>query len=150
MAKSNFSLEFEGFKDLAADIDNLGGTYLKTAVDNALTASKDYLNDAVDAAMDQSRYNFNRGQGYSRGRAKESLNKVRNIPVEWEGTVAKAYVGVNLRDAMEAQFIIYGTPHMAADTNLRNAIKGKGKYKKEVSRIQLEEFNKVIEEALRQ
>ena len=49
---------------------------------------------------------------------------------------------------LEVQFLIYGTPHLAADTNLRNAIKVKGKYKKEVSKIQLEEFTKVIGGAL--
>ena len=148
MAKNNFSLNFDGFLDLAKDIDNLGEGYLKKAVDNALTASKDYVNDAVDDAMTKSRYHFERGQGYSRGRVKASLEKVRKMPVEWQGTVAKAYIGVNLRDAIEFAFVIYGTPHMTADTNLRNAVKVKGKYKKEVSKIQLEEFNKLIEEAL--
>ena len=148
MAKNNFSLNFDGFLKLAEDIDNLGEGYLKKAVDNAFTASKDYVNNSVAEAMSKSRYHFDRGQGYSRGRAKASLEKVRNMPVEWQGTTAKAYIGVSLRDALEMQFLIYGTPHIQADTNLRNAIKVKGKYKKEVSKIQLEEFNKVIEEAL--
>lgn len=148
MAKTNFSLNFDGFLKLAEDIDNLGNGYLKQAVDNAFTASKDYVNNAVADAMASSRYNFDRGQGYSRGKAKASLEKVKNMPVEWDGSVASAYIGVRLRDALEVNFLIYGTPHLAADTNLRNAIKVKGKYKKEVSKIQLEEFNKVIEEAL--
>lgn len=149
MAKTNFSLNFDGFLDLAADIDNLGNGYLKQAVDNALTASKDYLNNAAAEAMAKSRYNFERGQGYSRGKAKASLEFVKNMPIDWDGSVASAYVGVRLRDALEVQFLIYGTPHIAADTNLRNVLKAKGKYKKEVSKIQLEEFNKVIEEALK-
>ena len=63
MAKTNFSLDFDGFLDLAADIDNLGNGYLKQAVDNALTASKNYLNNAAADAMAKSRYNFERGQG---------------------------------------------------------------------------------------
>lgn len=148
MAKTNFSLDFDGFLKLAEDIDNLGNGYLKKAVDNAFTASKDYINNAVADAMEQSKYNFDRGQGYSRGKAKASLSKVSNMPVEWQGTTARAFIGVSMRDALEVQFLIYGTPHIAADTNLRNAIKVKGKYKKEVSKIQLDEFNKVIEEAL--
>lgn len=148
MPKTNFSLNFDGFLDLAADIDNLGNGYLKQAVTNAFTASKDYVNSAVDEAMSQSRYNFERGQGYSRGKAIKSLDFVRNMPVEWDGSIASAYIGVRLRDALEVQFLIYGTPHLTADTKLRNAIKVKGKYKKEVSKIQLEEFTKVIEEAL--
>ena len=148
MPKTNFSLNFDGFLDLARELDELGNGYLKKAVDNAFTASKDYVNNAVDEAMSKSRYHFERGQGYSRGKAGLSLAFVRDMPVEWQGTTATAFIGVSLRDALEMQFIIYGTPHMQADTNLRNAIKVKGKYKKEVSKIQLEEFNKVIEEAL--
>ena len=127
MAKTKFDLNFDGFLDLANDIDNLGNGYLKKAVDNAFTASKDYVNSAVDKAMDASPYHFSRGQGYSRGKAGMSLAVVRDMPVEWDGSVASAYIGVRLRDALEMQFIIYGTPHMAADTNLRNAIKVKGK-----------------------
>jgi len=148
MPKTNFDLNFDGFLDLAADLDNLGNGYLKKAVDNAFTASKDYVNGAVDAAMESSFYNFKRGQGYSRGKAGTSLAVVRAMPVEWNGSVASAYIGVRLRDALEVTFLIYGTPHLAADVNLRNAIKVKGKYKKEVSKIQLEEFTKVIKEAL--
>jgi hypothetical protein len=88
------------------------------------------------------------GKGYSRGKAKRSLSLVKTMPVEWSGTVAKAYVGVRLRDALEVQFIIHGAPHTPKDTNLYNAIKVKGKHKKKVEEIQKEEFNKVIEEAL--
>lgn len=148
MAKTKFDLNFDGFLDLAADLDNLGEGYLKKAVDNAFTASKDYINNAVDEAMEKSPYNFKRGQGYSRGKAGMSLAVVRDMPLEWQGNTVKAYIGVNSRDALEVLFLIYGTPHIAADTNLRNAIKVKGKYKKEVSKIQLNEFTKVIEEAL--
>ena len=148
MAKTNFSLNFDGFLDLAADLDNLGNGYLKQAVTNAFTASKNYLNSAVDEAMEKSPYHFSRGQGYSRGKAGTSLAVVRDMPVEWDGSIASAFIGVRLRDALEVQFLIYGTPHLAADINLRNAIKAKGKYKKEVSKIQLEEFTKVIEGAL--
>lgn len=148
MAKTKFDLNFDGFLDLAADLDNLGNDYLKKAVDNAFTASKDYINNAVDEAMEKSPYNFKRGQGYSRGKAGMSLAVVRDMPLEWQGNTVKAYIGVNSRDALEVLFLIYGTPHIAADTNLRNAIKVKGKYKKEVSKIQLNEFTKVIEEAL--
>lgn len=149
MPKTKFDLNFDGFLDLAADIDNLGNGYLQQAVTNAFTASKDYVNNAVDEAMEKSPYHFSRGQGYSRGKAGMSLAVVRDMPVEWDGSVASAYIGVRLRDALEVTFLIYGTPHLAADTNLRNAIKVKGKYKKEVSKIQLEEFTKVIEEALK-
>jgi hypothetical protein len=151
VAKNNFSLNFDGFIDYAKQLGQLGEGYLQQAVDNAFNASKEYVNNEVAKAMDTSRYNFD-GTGYSRGKAKRSLSLVKTLPVEWTGTVAKAYVGVRLRDALEVQFIIHGVtgnPHMPKDTNLYNAIKVKGKHKKKVEEIQKEEFNKVIEEALR-
>lgn len=149
MAKNNgFSLNFDGFLDLAREIDNLGEDALKKAVDNALTASKDYVNNEVLKAMDASKYHFDK-TNYSKGKAKASLVKISNMPVKWTGTTAKAYIGVDLNDALEVAFIIYGTPHMKKDTKLYNAIKVKGNIKKEVEKIQKEEFNKVIEEALK-
>ena len=147
MAKQGFSLNFDGFLDLAEEVDRLGEGYLKKAVDNAFAASKEYVNNEVSKAMDNSRYNFD-GTGYSQGKAKASLKEVEKMPVEWTGTVAKAYVGVRTRDALEVLFLGYGTPHLAADPKLINAIKVKGKVKKEVEKIQQEEFIKVIEEAL--
>lgn len=147
MPKNNFSLNFDGFLDLVRDIENLGDGYLQKAVDNAFNASKEYVNSEVSKAMDNSRYNFD-GTGYSQGKAKASLKEVAKLPVEWSGFVAKAYVGVRTRDALEVLFLGYGTPHLTADTKLINAIKVKGKVKKEVERIQKEEFNKVIEEGL--
>lgn len=148
MAKNNFSLNFDGFMDYAKQLGELGGDKLQKAVDNAFTASKDFVNAEVDKAMDASKYNFD-GTGYSKRKAKKSLEEVSKMPVEWTGTTAKAYVGVRTRDALEVLFLAYGTPHLAADNKLLNAIKVKGKVKQRVEEIQKEEFNKVIEEALR-
>ena len=147
MAKNKFSLNFDGFLDLAREVSELGDEALKKAVDNAFTVSKDYVNNEVAKAMEQSRYNFD-GTGYSRGKAKASLEEVAELDVTWNGTVAEAYIGVKTKEALEVLFLSYGTPHIAADTKLLNAIKVKGKVKKEVERIQQEEFTKVIEEAL--
>lgn len=146
MAKG-FSLDFDGFLDLAEQISELGDEHLRAAVENAFTASKDYVNGEVSKAMDDSRYNFD-GTGYSRGRAKASLNEVAQMPVEWSGTVATANIGVKTSDALEVLFLAHGTPHLAGDKKLLNAIKVKGKVREKVSQIQQEEFNKVIEEAL--
>ena len=148
MAKNNFSLNFDGFMDLAREIDSLGEGYLKQAVENAFTKSKDYVNDEIEKAMASSRYNFERGQGYSQGRIKASFNEVRKMPVEWNGTVATAYIGSSVSDALEIVYLIYGSPNTPKDTKLHNAFKVKGKIKKEVERIQMEEFQKVIQEAM--
>lgn len=147
MARNKFDLNFDGFLDLAREIDSLGEGLLQKAVDNAFTASKDFVNAEIERAMDASPYNFD-GQGYSKGESKKSLNEVKAMPVEWNGTVAKAKSGVDLKDAPQAIILAYGSPHHSGDKKLLNALKVKGKVRKEVDRIQAEEFNKVMEEAL--
>lgn len=146
MAKTKFSVDFKGFLDLAREIDELGEGYLKKATENALTKSKEYVNEQVIDALEKSPYNF-KGTGRSHGITKKSAEKVASIPLEWQGTMAIDYVGVSWYDAPEATLLAYGTPHIKGDTNLKNALKVKGKVRKEVSRIQQEEFMKVLKEA---
>lgn len=147
MARNKFDLNFDGFLDFARDLDALGEGYLQKAVDNAFTATKNFVNAEVEKAMDSSPYHFD-GQGYSKGESKKSLEEVKAKPVEWNGTVATAKAGVNLSEAPQAIILAYGTPHSAGDKKLLNALKVKGNIRKEVDRIQAEEFNKVMEEAL--
>jgi hypothetical protein len=149
MARQKFSLNFDGFLEYANKVDQLGKGYLKTATENALTKSKDYINSAISQAMDASPYHFNREPGSrSKGTAKKSLKETASLPVEWEGSVAYAYIGADLKVAPEEIILAMGSPHIRADVNLRKAIKAKGKYGKESARIQQEEFAKVIEEGL--
>ena len=154
MGKNKFSLDFDDFLKLADQVDRLGDGYLKQATENALRKSSDYVNQEVLNAMNKSKYSFTAGQGGSKGRAKESLQKVSQMPIKWEGTKAFAYIGVDLSEATEVIFLMNGTtlngnPHIKADTKLKNAIKVKGKVKKKASEIQKEEFTKVIEEAMK-
>ena len=151
MAKSykggKFGINFDGFLDFARKIDEAGGDNLKRATENALKASKEYVDAEIVKAMDTSPYSFNRGEHYSTGRARASAEEVSNMPIEWEGTVAKAFIGVNVEKAPEALILASGgNPHLRADTKLRNALKVKGKVRAEVNRIQQEEFQKVISE----
>lgn len=147
MAKNKFSLNFDGFLDYAKRVDELGEGKLKEAVDNALTKSKDYANQQVMEAIEMSPYNFD-GTGRSTGRTKETSEEVEKMPVEWNGTVAKAFSGVSWYDAPEAIILAYGTPHIKGDARLLNAIKCKGPIAKEVAKIQQEEFSKVIQEGM--
>ena len=154
MGKNKFSLDFDNFLKLADQVDRLGDGYLKLATENALRKSTDYVNQEVENAMNKSKYSFTAGQGGSKGRARESLEKVSQMPIKWEGTKAFAYIGVDLSEATEVIFLMNGTtlngnPHIKADTKLKNAIKVKGKVKKKASEIQKEEFTKVIEEAMK-
>lgn len=146
MAKNKFSIDFEGFLDYAEQIDKLGSEYLKKATDNALIKSKDYVNQEVIKAMNSSKYNFN-GGGRSHGQAKKSAEEVAKIPVTWTGTVAEAVAGVSWYEAPEATLLAYGTPHIKGDTKLLNALKCKGSVRKEMSKIQQQEFIKVLQEA---
>lgn len=146
MGKNNFSLNFDGFLDYAKQLDEMGQSYLKQATENALVKSKDYANEQIINAMNSSRFNFS-GSGRSTGKAKASVEQVQSKPIEWNGTIAKAYIGADLKVAPETIILALGTPHIKGDTNLKNALKVKGKYRKEMSLIQQQEFFKVIEEA---
>lgn len=144
MAKKNFALKFDDFLDYAKELDQINEKYLKKAVNNALVKTKDYLNSESLKAMDTSKFDFNRT-----GESKEALAKIEAMPIEWDGYTAKVFVGVDIAEAPQALILaLKGTPHHAADKNLYNAMKGKGKYRKEVDKIQQEEFFKVMQEAL--
>lgn len=148
MAKG-FSLDFGGFLDYAEELDKLGGSdALLNATIKALDESKKYVNNAVKEAMDSSEYNFD-GTGYSKEEARKSLDEISRIPVMVEGTVVKAYTGVDLAVTPEVIILaVEGAPNRAKDTKLSNAVKVKGKIRKEVDKIQEQIFNEAIKEAL--
>ena len=149
MAKGKFSLDFSGFLNLAERISEAGGeAALKKATENALAKSAEIANAEVEKAMNKSRYSFTSGVKGSKGRARKSAAKVAAAPVKWDGTAASAQIGVDLAEAPEVAILIYGTPHIKADTQLKNAIKVKGKVRKMVDEAQAVEFNAVINEIM--
>lgn len=149
MAKSKFALDFDGFLDLAARVSEAGGDEaLKRATENALSKSKDIANEEVARAMEKSRYSFTAGVKGSKGRAKKSAAEIAETPVSWEGTTAAARIGVSLAAAPEVAILMHGSPHIAPDTALKNAVKVKGKVRKRVDEVQAAEFNKVLSEIM--
>lgn len=149
MGKSKFSLDFDGFLDLAARISEAGGEEaLKKATENALEKSAAIANAEVEQAMNKSRYSFTSGVKGSKGRARQSAADVAAAPVTWEGTQASAKIGVSLSEAPEVAILMHGTPHIKPDTALRNAIKVKGKVRKKVDEAQAAEFNAVMREIM--
>lgn len=149
MAKNNFSLNFDGFLDLAERISEAGGeAALKRATENALSKSKDIANAEVLAAMEKSRYSFTAGEKGSKGRAESSAKKTAAEPVKWDGTTATAFIGVDLSEAPEVAILMHGSPHIAPDNALKNAVKVKGKVRKKVDEVQAAEFNKVMNEIM--
>ena len=152
MAKAKFGLDFDGFLEYAEQLDKMGEVLLKQATENAMAKSKDYANESIREAMDKSPYNFKKGgtnyagRKYATGKAEQSLASVSAKQVKWQGNECISYIGADLKDAPEAIILALGTPKLKPDRNLNNALKVKGKYRKEASRIQQEEFLKVIKE----
>lgn len=138
-----FSLDFSGFLDLAESIDELGkGDTLLTVVTEAIQETKDLVNGECEKAMASSKYSFDEGNKYSQGKAKASLEKVKKMPVEVSGSIVTGYAGFDLADAPEVLMIAYGAPHTPKDNKLYNAIKVKGRVKKDVEKLQSDIFAK--------
>lgn len=136
---SKFSIEFEQFKQLEKQLENLAGMDgVIEATENALKATDDYVTKEVDKAVVSSKFNFDRT-----GNTKSSID--REIKVEWSGTVASAKDGFTIsKGGLPSIFLMYGTPKIKPDTNLKNAAKGQGIHRDKINKIQQEEFNKVI------
>ena len=143
-----FSLDFNGFLDLAEDISNISNETLLEATAKALDESRKLVNIEIGKAMKASPYSFKKGEKYSQGHARESLIEIAEKPIEISGTEVTAYAGFNLENAPEVLALAYGTPNLAKDTKLYNAIKVKGKVKKQVDQLQEAIFNEALKEAL--
>lgn len=141
-----FAIDYNGFLDVAEELSKTyGDEALLQATVQALDETRNYVNAEMENAMKSSKYSFDKGVAFSQGAAKKSLEKVKNMPVEINGTEVTAYAGVDLEEAPEILMLAYGTPHLAKDKNLYNAIKVKGKVKNEVVKIQAEVFRKALE-----
>lgn len=149
MAKG-FSLDFNGFLDLAEDISNISDDLLLDATVKALDESRKIVNIEVGKAMKNSKFSFKKGEKYSQGDARASLIEVSKMPIEVNGTEVVAYAGIDLEKAPEALILaVAGSPHESADKKLYNAIKVKGSVRKQIDRVQKNIFNNVLEEALK-
>lgn len=131
---------FKGFEDLAAEVDRSDGD-LQTAVDEALTETAKYIQGQVTSAA--APYAAKGRKGYATGRMYGSI--IEDGLVTWNGHVAEVGTGFALNESSgwHSIFVMYGTPRMAKDTKVYNAIKG-AKTKKEIERIQQEIMQKYI------
>lgn len=141
-----FSLDFKGFLDFAEEIDNLGKDgMLLAVVEDTIRYTKDFINSECEQALNNSKYSFDEGEKYSQGKARASLEKVKKMPVEVNGTEVTGYAGFDLADAPEVLPLAYGTPHLAKDKALYNAIKVKGGVKKKVEKLQSDIFKSAFD-----
>jgi hypothetical protein len=131
---------FKGFEDLAAEVDRSDGD-LQKAVDEALTETAKYIQGQVTSAA--APYAAKGRKGYATGRMYKSI--IEDGLVTWNGHVAEVETGFALNESSgwHSIFVMYGTPRMAKDTKVYNAIKG-AKTKKEIERIQQEIMQKYI------
>lgn len=138
MAKNKMSIKFDGYKELKAKLDSIGGESTKRAVEGALKASQQLIaRQANETMLSHERT----------GTTRKSI--VKDGGVVWEGDTASINIGFDLENGgLPSLFLMYGTtvhgqPHVEPDRNLYNAVYG-SQTKKEIKKIQEEVFNKVI------
>jgi hypothetical protein len=133
MAK--MSIIFDGFAKLAEDIDEKGGN-LHAAVDEALTKTQELVQGNVQSAAEI--YQHGGQKGYATGTMYNAI--IQNAEVSWKGTVAEVDTGFSgtkgsMAGFMHSLFVMYGTPKMAKDAKVYNAIKGT-KTRKDIAALQ--------------
>lgn len=140
MARNKIGLQFEGWEEYLAKLDEVGGgEAMKRGVESALKASKKYVNPLIEQAM----VRLPAGGKYSTGDTKASIDK--EMKVEWSATTGEINVGFDFsKSGMTSIFLMYGTPKMKPVSGLKNAIYG-AKTKKEIANIQQEAMAKVIQ-----
>lgn len=114
---------FDGFKELAIAVDRMDPKALKPAVEKALNTTGEYVQEAVNEAAYP--YAYKGLKGYATGDMYNALKK--DNPVIWKSPfVAEVSVGFNLyeKGGFHSIFVMYGTPRIAKDQKLYNAIKG--------------------------
>lgn len=140
MAK--MSITFKGFDELVSQIDKAGKD-IHQAVDEALGESFDIVQTEVESAS--AIYSSKGGgrKGYATGGMYRTI--LKNKSVDWKGPVAEIKVGFDLsqKDGFHSIFIMYGTPRIAKDTKVYNAIKGT-KVRNEVYKKQEEVLQKYL------
>ena len=135
-------ITFNGFEDLAAQIDKVSGN-LKTAVDEALAETQMIVQNNVQQASNVYARKGGGLKGYATGEMFSAIK--RNIQIEWAGNVAIIHVGFDLHapGGFHSIFVMYGTPRMAKDAKVYNAIFG-AKTKKQIAEAQKKTMEKYI------
>ena len=135
MAK--LKLDFSGLDKMIEDMHKIGAN-VKEVAESALKKSRDYINSNLESAMTL------------HNRSGETMNSLKDAPVEWSGTVAKIPVGFDIKNGgLPSIFLmygtkVYGTPRVKKDMKLYKAIYGKATREK-VQEIMKNEFQKVLE-----
>lgn len=138
MARKKIGLQFDGWEDYLAKLDELGGTNaMKKGVEEALIESKKHVNPLIEKAMVSNKLPA-KGK-YSTGDTKESIDE--EMKVEWEGATGSIKIGFDFsKSGLKSIFLmqgtkVNGTPRMKPVSGLKSAIYG-SKTQKEIAEIQ--------------
>lgn len=123
---------FDGFKDLAAQIDKAQGD-LHGAVNEALEETERIVHDNLETAA--APYARGGRKGYATGAMYAARKGLKGV--QWAGTWAEIGVGFDLKanGGFHSIFVMYGTPRMAKDAKVYNAIRG-AKTRKQIAEKQ--------------
>ena len=140
MARNRIGLQFNGWEDYIAKLDELGGTKaMKKGVEEALIESKKHVNPLIEKSMGK----LPAGGRYSTGDTKKSIDNENKV--EWSGMTGEIKIGFDFsKSGLKSIFLMYGTPKMKPVTGLKSAIYGT-KTQKEIAEIQ----EKVLSEAIK-
>ncbi len=142
MAKNKIGLQFTGWEELIADLDELGGMKaVKRGVEAGLKASKEYVNPQIYKVM--AKPNLPAGGEYSsEEETKHSVDT--DMHVDWQGITGSIEIGFDFeKSGLKSIFLMYGTPKMSPVPGLKNAIYGI-RTKRKIAQLQSEALNRVI------
>lgn len=141
--KNRIGLQFSGFAEMAARLDELQGDLQRTTED-ALIKSKEVVTAKLLEATNKANYP---AQGkYSTGRTRQSIDTTQSVT--WQGTTAEINVGFDLKKSgLTSIYLMYGTPRMAKVQAIYDAVYGT-RVKAEIKRIQKETFDAAIKEKM--
>lgn len=133
--RNKIGLNFKGANELAYLLQNLNGNLEKT-IKKSLSESAKYVAGNAEAAM--SRHN----------KTHKTVNSIdHTYYVEKKGSLLRVPVGFHVsQGGLASIFLMYGTPRVAKDTNLYNAIRGT-KTRKHIAEIQEKAFTDAVNEA---
>lgn len=131
--KSKMAFNFAEMEELAAKLESIGGD-LQSACDKALHDTHDYITPRLSEGI---------APHVDTGATKGSLEK--SARVVWESPLkAVVNIGFDLSKGWPSIFLMWGTPKMTPDANLKNAAFGPS-VRREVANIQ----RKALEEAIK-
>lgn len=146
MAKKNrIGLQFSGFEEMAARLDELQGDLQRTT-EEALIKSKEVVTAKLLEVTNKANYPA-QGKYARRGDpTRASIDTTKNV--KWQGTIAEIKVGFDLKKSgLTSIFLMYGTPRMDKVQAIYDAVYG-SRVKAEIMRIQKETFDAAIKEKM--